>query len=84
MCIKFILKYQVFSLFEDIDECASHPCHNEGTCNDAVNQYSCTCKDGYTDANCQTGICNTNVAQIDILYPSKTPADTLGNPKATC
>ena len=39
----------------DIDECASHPCQNEGTCNDAVNEYSCTCKAGYTDANCETG-----------------------------
>ena len=39
----------------EIDDCASHPCQNEGTCNNAVNQYSCTCKAGYTDANCETG-----------------------------
>jgi len=40
----------------DIDDCATNPCQNGGTCIDAVNQYTCTCKAGYTDVNCQTGI----------------------------
>ena len=68
----------------DIDECASHPCHNEGMCYDAMNHYSCTCKDGYTHANCQIGIYNSNIAVIDIVYTCKTPADAVGNPKANC
>ena len=68
----------------NIDACASHPCQNEGTCNDEVNQYSCICKDGYTHANCQTGMCNSNIAEIDIAYICKTAAYALGNPKVNC
>ena len=32
----------------DIDECASDPCQNDATCNDAVNMYTCTCDSGWT------------------------------------
>ena len=37
-----------------IDECASSPCQNGGTCVDGVNEYSCTCAAGYTGTNCET------------------------------
>ena len=40
----------------DIDECASGPCQNGGTCTDQVNGYLCQCAPGYTDLQCQTGI----------------------------
>ena len=33
----------------DIDECASNPCQNSGTC-----CYSCSCLPGYTGDECQT------------------------------
>ena len=39
----------------DTDECASNPCQNGATCNDAVNQYTCTCVAGWQDAECQSG-----------------------------
>ena len=39
----------------DIDECASAPCHNGGTCVDQINGYLCQCASGYTDLQCQTG-----------------------------
>lgn len=39
----------------DIDECASNPCQNNGTCNDHINQYNCTCVEGYSGYQCQTG-----------------------------
>ena len=39
----------------DIDECASAPCQNGGTCVDQVNGYLCQCAPGYTDLQCQTG-----------------------------
>ena len=32
----------------DIDECATQPCLNEGTCQDGVNGFSCECADGYS------------------------------------
>ena len=41
----------------DIDECASSPCQNGGTCTDAVNSYTCACVDGYNGDDCETGMC---------------------------
>ena len=41
----------------DIDECASNPCENGGTCTDEVNGYTCACEAGYTDDNCGTSKC---------------------------
>ena len=41
--------------FTDIDEGASGPCQNGGTCIDQVNGYQCQCAPGYTDLQCQTG-----------------------------
>ena len=40
----------------DIDECASRPCQNGGTCNDGINQYNCDCVPGYSGGQCETGI----------------------------
>ena len=42
-------------LFVDIDECASGPCQNGGSCTDQVNGYACQCVDGYFGTNCETG-----------------------------
>ena len=30
----------------EIDECESNPCLNDGTCQDAVNSFSCICPAG--------------------------------------
>ena len=38
----------------DIDECASSPCRNGGTCVDDVNSYQCVCAAGYTANLCQS------------------------------
>ena len=40
----------------DIDDCASSPCKNEGTCTDGVNSYSCACVAGYSGNNCATNV----------------------------
>ena len=48
-CITLIVKI----LFEDIDECASSPCQNGGSCTDQVYNYTCSCVGGYGGANCE-------------------------------
>ena len=42
-------------LISDIDECASSPCQNGGTCIDDVNSYTCLCAPGYSGVNCDGG-----------------------------
>ena len=37
----------------DIDDCASHPCFNNGSCLDAVNTYSCNCLEGFNGSRCE-------------------------------
>lgn len=39
-----------------MDDCASSPCANGGTCRDGVNEYSCTCPPGYTGTNCSAPV----------------------------
>ena len=41
-------------LFSDVDECASWPCVNGGTCIDGVAEYTCYCTSGYTGNDCET------------------------------
>ncbi|KAJ8343372.1 hypothetical protein SKAU_G00307010 [Synaphobranchus kaupii] len=40
----------------NINECASTPCLNGGTCVDEVNRFLCTCAKGWTGATCHTPI----------------------------
>ena len=42
-------------IFLDIDECATIPCQNGGSCTDQVNGYTCNCVDGYYGNDCETG-----------------------------
>ncbi|KAK3092241.1 hypothetical protein FSP39_000187 [Pinctada imbricata] len=37
---------------ENINDCASSPCQNGGTCIDGINSYQCICKDGWEGALC--------------------------------
>ena len=43
-----------WSLFSDINECASNPCENGGTCQDNVAMFVCVCT-GYDGVTCQSG-----------------------------
>ena len=38
----------------DINECASFPCNNGGTCIDGIDYFSCECMAGYTGVQCET------------------------------
>jgi len=44
----------------NIDECASNPCLNGGTCYDLVNGYRCDCSPAYTGRTCSETYCQTN------------------------
>ena len=47
----------------NIDDCATNPCANGGTCNDGVNGFTCTCVNGFTGATCTD--CPTGSANCD-------------------
>lgn len=36
----------------NVDDCASSPCRNGGTCTDGVNNFTCTCTLGFTGRDC--------------------------------
>ena len=46
----------------NIDECASNPCQNGGTCLDFINEHKCVCRRGFTGPNCEENIddCTNN------------------------
>ena len=39
----------------DIDDCETTPCLNGGTCQDELNDFSCTCAVGFTGKDCSVG-----------------------------
>ena len=44
-----------FTYLTDIDDCASSPCNNSGTCKDEVNGFNCSCAPGFTGVTCEHG-----------------------------
>ena len=53
-----LLMKKIPSPVADIDECASDPCMNDGTCTDLVNGFSCNCTGNYTGSMCNIGTAN--------------------------
>ena len=43
------------TFFPDIDECMGDHCENNGTCYDVINGYYCSCLNGFTGLNCESG-----------------------------
>ena len=51
---RILVIYPAF-LYADINECASNPCVNGGTCKDEIGQYVCACPGGFSGNNCEIG-----------------------------
>ena len=47
-----IIASLLFLPFLDTDDCDPHPCVNNGTCTDMVNNYTCACQPGFEGRNC--------------------------------
>lgn len=41
---------------ENLDECMSNPCQNDGICHDKDNGYICTCMPGYLGRHCENDV----------------------------
>ncbi|KAE8289443.1 Protein jagged-2 [Larimichthys crocea] len=59
---------------ENINDCASSPCKNGGTCIDGINSFQCFCPDGWEGSLCDVDVneCNRNPCQnggqcVDLL-----------------
>ena len=56
---------------EDIDECASNPCRNDGICTDSIDSYSCECPARFEGEHCEVNECGTvNAAQAGLIIGS--------------
>ena len=65
--INYNPKY-IFTFFlSDVNECASNPCQNGGTCKNMNNYYECVCKSKYFGKDCSI----SKYYFISILYATK-------------
>ncbi|CAL9701803.1 unnamed protein product [Knipowitschia caucasica] len=75
----------------NINECASSPCLNGGTCTDEVNQFSCVCAKGWAGVTCQSpvptfflSITNTSAgAAAATVLPAATSGPFVRPPRCT-
>ena len=51
---KFISEF-LSSLSTAVDHCFSNPCANNGTCNNSLHGYRCSCPEGFTGSRCEEG-----------------------------
>ena len=70
--VYYIAGFQGNDCEENIDDCASDPCQNEGKCVDGVGTYHCICPAGFNGTNCPHNIdecanvdCKNNATCID-------------------
>lgn len=51
------INFVLMTMFTVTDACSSSPCKNGAACKWAGGaDYTCTCADGFSGSNCQTGI----------------------------
>ena len=46
------IQNMIVSLILDINDCDPNPCDHDETCTDLLNDYNCTCHDGWTGKDC--------------------------------
>lgn len=63
--------------FSDIDECASDPCSNGGTCSDLVNKFVCNCPPGYGGVRCEASTLKIANCTVFIVVQSKIKMGTI-------
>lgn len=56
-CKRHCIDTRNLSLHADINDCASSPCKNGGTCIDGINSFQCFCPDGWEGSLCDVGEC---------------------------
>ncbi|XP_030252093.1 coagulation factor IXa isoform X2 [Sparus aurata] len=44
---------EFWARYVDGDQCKSSPCQNQGSCNDHLGYYTCSCPSGFTGRNCE-------------------------------
>ena len=51
----------------NVDDCASNPCMNGGSCRDEVGTYVCSCPSGWTGDRCELdiGYCDSEPCEND-------------------
>lgn len=61
----------VSAVSSDGDQCKSSPCQNQGSCNDHLGYYTCSCPSGFTGRNCEIGerksCCSTQAKKNSIF-----------------
>lgn len=68
----------------NVDECASNPCQNHGTCIDGVNGYACDCAStGYTGPECSEDV-DECLTQKSICWASRICVNVPGSYKCVC
>ncbi|KAM3932726.1 uncharacterized protein RB166_005749 [Leptodactylus fuscus] len=71
------------STAQDVDNCASSPCKNEGTCIDRVHSFSCLCPSNWQGSICSDDVdeCSQGSAKCD---SNATCTNTKGSYTCTC
>uniref|UniRef100_A0AAX7VFF1 Delta-like protein n=1 Tax=Astatotilapia calliptera TaxID=8154 RepID=A0AAX7VFF1_ASTCA len=63
---------------ENINDCASSPCKNGGTCIDEINSFKCFCPDGWEGSLCDVGECLLSDSFPDVNECSRNPCQNGG------
>lgn len=58
----------------EVNECESEPCFNSGTCTDQLNNFQCSCPQGFSGLQCEVNIdecdpdpCQNGAACVDLI-----------------